>query len=367
MGWNAAGVVKVHDTRPPWGSRVANFAPRTKPGTRRQRRAQKLMRRRRRRQSIAAALVALVALVAVAVATTDRSDTHHRVQSPPATDHAPGVWRRATVSIAAQPRSGSEDDGSFRVECTPSHRAQVDPIVAPRLVSHHVHEFFGNTSTSSRSTYATMRRASTTCTASGDRAAYWAPALQTGGGRYVRPERAIFYYRNRPVEYGETVPFPPDFRMIAGGPDSFPHAYWTCDGESDTGLESRRDFVPDCGGEEIKAHVFFPSCWDGEHLDAPDHRSHVAYGLDADGNIDGTNPESCPTSHPVKLPQLDFRVQYPVSDGSGYAFADGEVLPHADFWNTWDQRELVAWIEKCLHGGQSCKLADGEARRQSPQ
>jgi hypothetical protein len=287
-----------------------------------------------------------------------------RAPSPPANaaSEQPPVWVTATAATSAQPIGEPERDGSFRVECTPAHRAPVDPIVSPGRVSHHVHEFFGNTSTASRSTYGSMQDGSTTCTANGDRAAYWAPALIAPAGPFVEAERAIVYYRNRPVKYGRTVPFPPDFRMVAGGREAYPHAYWTCDGESDTGYESRRDSVPKCPeGRAIKAHVFFPSCWDGVHIDSPDHRSHVAYGLGSNGEIDGTNPKACPPSHPVKIPQLDFRVQYPTSDGTRHRFADGEAVPHADFWNTWNQQQLDAWVGKCLHAGQSCKLAEGGA------
>jgi hypothetical protein len=67
---------------------------------------------------------------------------------------------------------------------------------------------------------------------------YWAPTLVAPNGTYVEPERSTFYYRNRPYDYGTTIPFRPDFRMVAVG----------------------------------------------------------------------TDPDLCPASHPIKVPQLDFRV-----------------------------------------------------------
>jgi hypothetical protein len=317
------------------------------------------VRRRRRLTAVLTVVAAVIATVSLAAA---ELDGERLAPQPETSTEAPPHWETATVTPPETTNGVTESDGSFRVECIPSYRAPVDPIVAPGGVSHHVHDFFGNTSTASHSTYSSMQAASTTCTATGDRAGYWAPALVSPGGQFVRPERAVIYYRNRPVAYGNTVAFPANFRMIAGGPGSFPHAYWTCDGESDTGDESRRDHVPQCpNGRDIKAHVFFPSCWDGVHLDAPDHRSHVAYGLSKDGKIDGPDPDRCPPSHPVKLPQLDFRVQYDVSDGRQYEYSDGEVILHADFWNTWDQSQLEAWIGNCLHRGRACKLADGDA------
>jgi Domain of unknown function (DUF1996) len=261
--------------------------------------------------------------------------------------------------VLPPPGTGPSEYGSFRIECEFTHRAQVDPVVAPGHTSAHMHDFFGNISTNANSTYASMLAGATNCTNARDKAGYWAPTLYKNG-LPVRPDRAIFYYRNRPVEYSKTVPFPKNFRMIAGGVGTFPNTYWTCDGESDTGFQSRRNFIPNCGsGGQIKLHVFFPSCWDGLRLDSPDHRSHVAYGLDDDiGQPEGTDPDLCPASHPVKLPQLDFRIQYDLSNGTGARFSDGTVLAHADFWNTWVQSELEAWVAKCLGRiGRSCDLA----------
>jgi hypothetical protein len=207
----------------------------------------------------------------------------------------------------------------------------------------------------STSTYPSMLTAASTCTNPLDRAGYWSPSLIAPSGTPVTPTQAVFYYRNRPTSYGRTVAFPPDFRMIAGGATSFPNTYWTCDGESDTALSTRRSVIPNCGTKgKVKLHVFFPSCWDGQHIDSADHRSHVAYGLDDRGHVDGTNPDFCPADFPVKVPQLDFRVLFPVGNAAGYQLSDGEQLPHSDFWNTWVQSELERLVDKCLRGGQSC-------------
>jgi Domain of unknown function (DUF1996) len=262
-----------------------------------------------------------------------------------ATRAEPSADGAATLA-AAPTQDGS--NGSFRVECELAVRAQVDPIVAPGTTSAHMHDFFGNASTSAFSTYASMRAWPSNCTDARDTAGYWSPTLVAPDGSHVEPERAIFYYRNRPYDYGVTVAFPPDFRMVAGGVS--PDSYWTCDGESDTGYTDRKYDIPNCGpGGKIKLHVFFPPCWDGVNLDSADHRSHVAYGLDEDDfAVDGTDPDLCPASHPIKVPQLDFRVQYDVADGTGYRISDGMTLVHADFWNTWDQLRLEELVGRCL-------------------
>jgi hypothetical protein len=269
---------------------------------------------------------------------------------------APGG--RSTQDMATGPRPpAAERPGSFRVECSLVRQARIDPIQAPGQPSHHLHHLFGNTSLAPESTYVSMLTGGTSCTAPGDTAGYWSPALVAPDGTIVRPDRAVIYYRNRPAGRVATTPFPRDFRMIAGGADAFPNAYWTCDGEKDTAKETRRSYVPDCGaGGSVKLHVFFPACWDGAGLDAPDHRSHLAYGLGEDGRPDGTHPVACPRSHPVEIPQLDYRVVYPARGGAGYRLSDGQMIPHADFWNTWQQRELEALVQRCLWKGVNCRL-----------
>lgn len=46
------------------------------------------------------------------------------------------------------------------------------------------------------------------------------------------------------------------------------------------------------------------SCWDGVNLDSPDHMAHVSYP--ANGTFDNQGP--CPSSHPVRIPQILYEV-----------------------------------------------------------
>jgi hypothetical protein len=246
--------------------------------------------------------------------------------------------------------------GSFRVECELVRQQRVDPIVSFGRPSRHVHDLFGNTSIVATSTHESLLAGSTNCTADDDRSAYWTPTLISPRGRFVVPERGVFYYRNRPVDYGRTASIPAGLRMVAGG--SFPDAYWTCAGESDAAMETRKATIPDCGKQgQIKLHVLFPSCWDGTRLDSRDHRDHVAYGLDDQGEVDATDPSRCPKSHPVKIPQLDLRVLYDVSDGTQYRLSDGHKLPHADFLDGWVHSDIKKLVRRCLGlVGTSCGL-----------
>jgi hypothetical protein len=290
------------------------------------------------------------------ITSTTGSTTPPTSSARPSTP-APATTARPEVTTNPPP-STEEEFGRFRVECDFSHRAQVDPIVNPGPAgtpSAHMHDFFGNTSTGSESTYSSMISAGTTCPFSPDTAGYWVPSLLDEHDEYIEPELMIVYYRNRPIEYGTTTVFPADFRMIAGGAGTHPHAYWTCDGQSDGALETRAPSPPDCGGDRVKLQVFFPSCWDGTRIDSANHRDHVAYAFDEDdGTSTDIGDDVCPASHPVKIPQLHLRVIYPEQDGASYHLSDHAPIAHADFWNTWDQAELEQAVVDCLRGGRNC-------------
>jgi hypothetical protein len=61
----------------------------------------------------------------------------------------------------------------------------------------------------------------------------------------------------------------------------------------------------------IRATVIFPSCWDGKNTDSPDHQSHVAYQPGS-----ALAGDQCPTTHPVRIPQVMYEIMY---DTSGFA------------------------------------------------
>ena len=255
------------------------------------------------------------------------------------TDHTASAAQSVELHVQP-PADADERSGNFLVKCPFSHRDQVDPIVSPGpsgTRSHHLHDFFGNTSVDSNSTYASMSDAGTTCVFRGDTAGYWTPALLDPDGTPVEPLALFSYYRSRPADYSATVAFPPDFRMIAGGEGQFPdHVWWNC--HDDDSEEVRYDAPPRCTTSDLVAAIVFPNCWDGSHIDATDHRSHLVY----------PTGDRCPASHPVKLPNVRYAVHYPEgSGGAGWTLVDGTTVPHGDFWNTWDQSELERWLDDC--------------------
>ncbi len=275
----------------------------------------------------------------------------------------------ASAVAAPAPRPTKLHGNNFFSNCRFSHAAADDPIVAPRKPgASHPHTFFGNTSTSASSTAASLRAGGTTCRVRADRAAYWIPTLYENG-REVRPEKGQFYYVLR--GFDAMHPLPPGLAMIAGDaharrPQPIAVTYWTCGGRGGTRL-APSSTVPTCGvvttrfkalirrcpscplvrtqfRQRVKTflelHVNFPDCWDGKHLDSPDHRSHMAY----------SRGYRCPASHPVKVPLIRLAIRYPIRSGTDVELASGgQLTAHADFFNAWDEAALAKLVDDCFH------------------
>jgi hypothetical protein len=109
--------------------------------------------------------------------------------------------------------------------------------------------------------------------------------------------------------------------------------------------------VPCHSGAEPVLRLTFDPCWDGENLDSPDHRSHLAR-LGPDGH--------CPAGHPVLLPELTVEVRYP--DGGELArgelaLASGPVTGgHGDALLAWEGDALAGEVTTCLTANISCDV-----------
>ncbi|KAL7277062.1 hypothetical protein ACG7TL_008907 [Trametes sanguinea] len=174
------------------------------------------------------------------------------------------------------------------------------------------------------------------------------------------------YYLPRVGPKNESIKaFPKGFRMLAG--DTTRRTF-----NASSFADQAIDFVclTDDGSPEaspmptqqcpggLRAQVFFPSCWDGVNLDSPDHKSHVAYPIQA------FNGGDCPDTHPVHLMSLFYEMGVAVNQfdfhGNGtWVLANGDTTGfglHADFQNGWDVDLLQQAIDQC--SGQSGNLAD---------
>jgi uncharacterized protein DUF1996 len=274
--------------------------------------------------------------------------------------------------VADTPASPRKLHGNnFYANCRFSHTSNDDPIVYPREPGRsHAHTFFGNASTNASSTLASLRRAKTTCKPAADRAAYWIPTLYVGT-REIRPAKAQFYFNLR--GYDQMSPFPAGLKVVAGDahamrPQSTDVVYWACASSetlrsaplvrpprscADVPVKARKGFLKPCSTcrsvplpprrnakLHLELHVNFPDCWDGKHLDSPDHRSHMAY----------SRRYVCPPSHPIKVPLIRLNVRYSLTGGEGVHVASGGVLTaHADFFNAWDEKFLKKLVDTCFH------------------
>jgi hypothetical protein len=234
---------------------------------------------------------------------------------------------------------------NFWVKCYFSHVSSDDPIVYPGHPGwSHSHTFFGNKGTDALSTPASLRNGATNCRDKADRAAYWVPTLYLDG-KPVKPASIGVYHKIKTTDV--VHPFPPGLRIVAGDAGARlaqdPRVtYWTCwmsRGPSST--------VPTCPSKPLgrdgrlsylTLHVVFPDCWDGKHLDSADHHSHMAY----------SDYGTCPRTHPVQVPGLQYVIAYPILGGPGVSLASGgQFSGHGDFMNGWEQGVLARIVASC--------------------
>ena len=74
---------------------------------------------------------------------------------------------------------------------------------------------------------------------------------------------------------------------------------------------------------ELEINILFPTCWDGKNLESVDG-SHVSYavGCNADEASECFDLD-CPSSHPVKMPEIDMFVRVLGYEGGAHVFSDG--------------------------------------------
>ncbi|MGW0032671.1 DUF1996 domain-containing protein [Streptomyces sp. NPDC003314] len=245
----------------------------------------------------------------------------------------------------------------FNATCAYSHSKPDDPIVVPGLPgASHMHSFFGNRSTDAfTTTQSLLAHTGTSCTPAEDLSAYWIPSLYEGG-RAVESDGVIVYYGSRLPDPTATVPFPQGFRMIAGNaksqvptPAGSANQFF-CAGEGGETGRSADGNWPVCAPKAKLVHqLLFPDCWDGKHLDSPDHKSHVAFAQNG----------KCGGDHPVAIPSVSFVIGYPTSGSSaGFSLSSGMASSiHGDFFNAWDNAALGQRVKNCIVQSAKCNSA----------
>lgn len=289
----------------------------------------------------------------------------------------------------AIPASAAPDVGAFRFICMPGQLRFDDPILFPgQHGQSHLHQFFGNTSADADSTYESLRRrGDSTCMNPLNRSAYWMPAMLNGRGKVVRPDYVSIYYKRRwasdPMcsKVGKAcVALPRGLRFVFGFDMVNPKApvtgagYFDCQGpRAKNGhykdIQSVARYCP--AGSQIGAVINAPNCWDGERLDSPDHRAHVAYVT-----YGGDGYEHCPRTHPYVIPGFTMGAWFTVDDTLGdgsrptwhlssdeMAGEDGKMRTpgstfHADWFGAWDDETMRVWTAHCIDQRLNCSGGD---------
>ncbi len=268
--------------------------------------------------------------------------------------------------------SSSEPSGNFRMVCQFSHLSYDDPIVSPGQTGFgaHLHMFFGNTLADKNSSYQSLRTTGDGSCIGGplNRTAYWAPAMINGNDQVVVPDYASVYYKsegfpNPEKEIGQVAELPAGLKMIAGqnmaGTIANSHEYWACE-LSASGNGPLLQTIPQCpAGERVGIRLEFPQCWDGVHVDSPDHRSHMSYAQFNNGIF------GCDAGHPVHLPQVTIGVWWTHDGHSDQWHVASDRMPgmanmpngstfHSDWFGAWDPAVMTKWMTNCVRGMLNC-------------
>ena len=279
---------------------------------------------------------------------------------------APDPVTGVSPSHAVPPDKGGFHE--FQANCSVSRtNLGDDPIVFPGMPgASHLHTFMGNTTTNAASTIDSLSKGQTTCKAKGDLSAYWMPTLLNGTTE-VNPEGLqTIYYKTGVEDYTSVRPFPKGLRFVVGNPkntdaDKFIAA-------TEKGFEcgdsyENKNIPATCPADRsVKLNIRYqaPSCWDGIHLDSPDHQSHMAYPIDLGHPIGLV----CPADHPVAVPKLEFKMAWPVNGDMSkvhYSSGAGPTF-HYDFVNAWDPATLAAMVKGCINAARQCDAQGHDGR-----
>ena len=257
----------------------------------------------------------------------------------------------------------------FQANCAVSRtNLPDDPIVFPGLPgASHSHTFLGNTTTNAATTVSSLSAGETKCLAQGDLSAYWMPTLYNGDQAVNPVGVQTIYYKTGVNDYTSVRPFPKGLRFVVGdAKNTDPQKFLKATGVEgfECGESYRNADIPaSCptgGSVQMNLRYQAPSCWDGVHLDSPDHQSHMAYPIIKDYPIGAV----CPDDHPVAVPMLEFKMAWPVNgDMSKVHFASGKGFTfHYDFMNAWDDATLTALVKSCINGGRQCSARGWDER-----
>ena len=263
---------------------------------------------------------------------------------------------------------------------------RTDPVTDPAScgdgqpgLSGHVHTYYGATaSLRPTTTYEELRKA---CSNSGNvkenKSLYWHPSIyrfdkSTGLYNIETPVFATAYYIWRDAGDGTTKAFQDGFQMIArqgiGGAKT--RAEFNCAGNQDpcdpkereggdcTPLHTCEAPVQGDGGSfaykcfppvqcsELEIKIVFPACSNGKKTSS-DHMSHVAYAAGDWSTQEEGYAAECPSSHPIRIPEVQMYFRLYNYQGGAYTFSDGTSTIHTDYFSGWEEDKLQKALDGC--------------------
>jgi hypothetical protein len=252
----------------------------------------------------------------------------------------------------------------FRADCKYSHRLADDPIVLPGLPgASHMHSFVGNKALDADTKAGDlMKFTATTCKPVEDHSAYWVPTLYDNAtNKPVETTGFRVYYRSLRNNSAGQMPMPNGLRMVVGdakkkvptprGAQGQFYCAFYGPGDLDGIARSTNGNWPICG-QPATLHFMmqFPDCWDGKHLDSPNHKDHVVFGSDS----------ACPRSHPVRIPAITFDIQYGAKGTkAGYYLSSDKTgksasSMHGDAFVMWDADAMNKRTKNCILQRKTC-------------
>ncbi len=277
------------------------------------------------------------------------------------------AWNAQVAKYRATKAEPAGDAGNlpeFRADCKYSHRKADDPIVFPGLPgASHMHSFVGNKAVDADTTAGDLTKfTASTCKPAVDHSAYWVPTLYEAATKQpVETTGFRVYYRSIRTNSTGIMPIPNGLRMIAGDAKKKAptprgaHGQFYCafygPGDIDGYARSDNGNWPICGNPaSLHFMLQFPDCWDGKHLDSPNHKDHVAFG---------TN-EGCPAGHPVRIPALTFDIAYGAKGSkAGYYLSSDPTgrsasSMHGDAFLMWDASAMNQRVRNCIAQRRTC-------------
>eukprot|EP00466_Bigelowiella_natans_P009770 jgi/Bigna1/76453/fgenesh1_pg.41_\ len=228
---------------------------------------------------------------------------------------------------------------SFDFEAKPFAEVRTDPILKQNGLSGHVHPFFGAPSADPDADWTKLREISkTTASIKENKSLHWVPAVcrKRGGKCDLVPREKIVLHM-----CCTCLIFTLSSRKTTGGGKACEQHVEVSEGCSNQPLAS-------CEDDFFEMEMIFPHCWNGRDITSPNGRAHVSYGQGS--RIQADHFDSCPRSHPIKLPLLWLFLGIQDCPGGNVVFADGTKYLHADFLSRWEENFLQQVIDNCRGG-----------------